>query len=144
LEGTRTRTDNVIIGETATNKNGVEVPFQYIAQSDTITEVIPMGVQKIEVPALSGDGTPKIKSLTKTSSGSANNYSRSNPGGKKSGGSSKTKVDKVEKKDVVDRYKEVTDALDDNADAMGKAARAADRLYGADRLKKMQKANDLL
>ena len=69
-------------------------------------------------------------------------------GGKKSsgsgGGGSKKKADEVKKSDVVDRYKEVTDALDNNTEAMNKASRAADRLYGKDRLAKMKEVNSLL
>ena len=60
------------------------------------------------------------------------------------GGGDKKKADTAKKSDTVERYKEVTDALDDNADAMDKASRAADRLYGKDRLAKMQEANRLL
>ena len=67
--------------------------------------------------------------------------SKKNSGG---GGGEKKKADEVKKSDVVDRYKEVTDSLDNNADAMEKASRAAERLYGRDRLANMQKANDLL
>jgi hypothetical protein len=48
---------------------------------------------KMDVMAMSTDGsTPIIESITKTNSGSMNNYSSSNPGGKKPGkdsGSSK-------------------------------------------------------
>jgi hypothetical protein len=44
----------------------------------------------------------------------------------------------------VDRYKEITDSLDDNTDAMEKANRAAERLYGKDRIAKMREANKLL
>jgi hypothetical protein len=68
-------------------------------------------------------------------------------GGKKaksSGGGSKKKADEVKKKDVVERYKEVTDSLDNNTKAMEDASRAADRLYGKDRLAKMREANKLL
>ena len=139
LEGTRTYTENVVIGEKALNQGGATVPFQYIAQSDTRTEAIPMGTQEIDVPALSGDGTPQIKSLTKTSSGSANNYSSSNPGGKTSGGGSEPKkTQRTHHSSVVDRYKEVNDQLSDTRKAMEDASRAADGLWGAARLKKMR------
>lgn len=61
------------------------------------------------------------------------------------GGGSKPKKAKHKKKtDVVDRYKEITDSLDNNTKAMEDASRAADRLYGQDRLSKMREANKLL
>jgi hypothetical protein len=104
-----------------------------------------MGSQEIEVPALSADGVPKIKTLTKTSSGSTNNYSSSNIGGKGPGGNSKPKkADKVKKSDVVERYKEINDQIEKLTDAIDDASKVADRLYGASRLKQMQKQNDLI
>ncbi|MBQ7820076.1 MAG: hypothetical protein IJ341_10315 [Bacteroidales bacterium] len=101
----------------------------------------------MSVIAMSADGkTPQIKSLTRKSSGAMNNNSSRNAGGKSGGGGGgdKSKADKVKKSDVVDRYKEISDAIDDNADAMNKASRAADRLYGSDRLAKMREVNKLL
>ena len=60
------------------------------------------------------------------------------------GGGSKKPAEKKKKTDIVDRYKEITDSLDDNTDAMEKASRAAERLYGKDRLSNMREANKLL
>lgn len=66
--------------------------------------------------------------------------------GKKSGGGggSKKKADTVKKTDVVTRYKEIDDKLDDIADKMDDASKAADRLWGAARIKEMKKVNSLL
>ena len=93
----------------------------------------------------------KVTSANKSSGGglkhstSKNTSSGSKKGRGGGGGSSKPKkAEKVKKTDVVERYKEVNDKLDDIADAMEDASKAADRLYGADRLKQMQKVNDLL
>lgn len=143
LEGTRTYTENVVIGTKALDQGGAEVPFQYIASSDTRTEAIPMGSQEIEVPALSADGTPKIKSLTKSSAGSANNYSKVNSGGPKIN-NTKTSDAKAKKSDLVDRYKEINDKIDDSTRTMDRASKAADRLYGPARLKQMEKINKAL
>lgn len=60
------------------------------------------------------------------------------------GGGSSKKAKTVKQSDVVDRYKEVTDKLDLNTKAMDRASKAADRLYGADRLKKMDEVNKRL
>lgn len=103
----------------------------------------------VEVPAMSTDGTtPKIKSLTKTSSGSMNNRSSSNKGtsssGSGSGGSSNGTADAVEKTDVVERYKEINDAIDDLADALDDAADASDRLYGNSKIQQMQKQKEII
>lgn len=103
---------------------------------------------KMDVMAMSTDGsTPQIDSLIKTNSGAMNNSSKSNSGGGKKGGGgggSKKKAEKPKKSDIVERYKEVNDLLDDVTDAMEDASKAADRLYGKGRLDLMKKNNDLL
>ena len=58
--------------------------------------------------------------------------SKSNSGSKK--------PDKIDK----DRYKKLNDSLETVSDAMSDAEKAADRLYGTDRLKQMEKVNDKL
>lgn len=60
------------------------------------------------------------------------------------GGGSKKKADKVKKSDVVDRYKEVTDKIDNVTRAMEASNTQADRLYGPNRKKEMKKVNALL
>lgn len=108
--------------------------------------------EKIQVPALSSDGTPTIKKLTKKSSGAMNNYSGSNTGGKKPGssgsnggnGSKPKKATLTKKSDIVDRYKQVEDQLDDISDAADDASKAMDRLYGKSRVDKMREVNKLL
>jgi hypothetical protein len=101
-----------------------------------------MGTQEIDVPALSADGTPQIKSLTKTSSGASNNYSSSNTGGKKpggGGGSEPKKTSKTHQTDVVDRYKEINDQIERSKKVMNDASRAAEGLWGKARLREMEK-----
>ena len=115
--------------------------YPYIKEMTTHEEQVYMGEQEqnFVVPAMSAEGTPQIKSLTKTSSGKMNNSSSVNTGGKKSGGGSEPKkTKKTRKADVVDRYKEINDQIDDVRDAMEDAQRAADGLWGAARLKKMK------
>ena len=51
------------------------------------------------------------------------------------------KLDSIKKEDMIDRYKELNDSLETVADAMSDAEKAADRLYGKDRLKQMEKVN---
>ena len=60
------------------------------------------------------------------------------------GGSQKKPAKKPKKTDIVERYKEINDSLDDVADAMEDASKAADRLYGKSRLDFMKKNNSLL
>lgn len=83
---------------------------------------------------------PKGKFTLRKSSEKAGGGTYTPSGG---GGSSK-KAKTVKQSDVVDRYKEVTDKLDLNTKAMDRASKAADRLYGADRLKKMDEVNKRL
>lgn len=86
-------------------------------------------------------GAPKI-----TYTGNGGVSSSAKKGGKSGGGGggSKKKAEKPKKSDIVERYKEVNDLLDDMADAMEDASKAADRLYGKGRLDLMKKNNDLL
>ena len=139
-----THTKTTIV-ESGTDDNGA--PYFHTATSswqdgfDTFTG-------KMDVVALSSDGTPKIESLTKKSSGAMNNNSSSNPGGKSSkgggGGGSKPKKTADERKskdDYVERYKEINDQLDDVKDKMEDANRAASALWGPARLKEMKKVS---
>ena len=138
-----------IVGRTA-----YEVPGGGTAYADTVRTVSKTWqsgsstqTQIMEVPALSGSGTPEITSLTKTSTGAMNNSSGANPGGKGGGGGgggSKKPAKTPKKSDIVDRYKEVNDLIDDLADKMNDASKAANRLYGKGRLDLMKKNNELL
>ena len=62
------------------------------------------------------------------------------------GGDSKPaeKIEKTKKEDVVDRYKELEDALDDVADALEDASKQADRLYGKARIDKLKQMNGMI
>lgn len=150
IMGTRTFTDNVKVDTVELDQQGNKVNFQYISSSDTKTEPYDTGkTQTVSVPALNADGTPQIKALRRTNKGSMNNLSSSNPGGSsknKSGGSKSKKTSEAKKKksDIVERYKEINDQLDDTQTIMDKASKAANRLYGPDRLKQMQKVNEAL
>ena len=138
-----------IVGRTA-----YEVPGGGTAYADTVRTVSKTWqsgsstqTQIMEVPALSGSGTPEITSLTKTSTGAMNNSSGANPGGKGGGGGgggSKKPAKTPKKSDIVDRYKEVNDLIDDLTDKMNDASKAANRLYGKGRLDMMKKNNELL
>jgi hypothetical protein len=91
---------------------------------------------KFRVPVINGSKT--------TFKGSASSAA-SNKAKKSKGSSSKPKkAKKVDKSDVVKRYKEVDDLLDDLNDKMEDTSKLADRLYGKARLNQMQKHNNLL
>ena len=100
--------------------------------------------------ATSPDGTktPIIESMTSKSTGIMNNSSKANRGstGSSKGGGSKnkpTKGDLTKKSDVVDRYKEITDSINDTTRALDKANKSADRLWGKAHLDVMAKSNKL-
>lgn len=92
---------------------------------------------KVTSAAKSSGGAVKHAGSTPANGGS---NSKKGKGGGGGGGSSAKpeKVDKTKKSDVVERYKEIEDKLDDVRNAMEDASRAADRLYGANRIKKMK------
>lgn len=102
--------------------------------------------------SFSGDGkAPPIAGLRKKATGSQNNYSSSNKGRKapssssKGGGGSTKKSDgKPKKTDVIDRYKEIEDKIDDVRNSADKASDAMDHLFGAKKIQKMQEVNKLL
>ena len=121
---------------TTTQQSGGEV----VSQIPSMAVGTPDG-GSVQVPS------PEVESLTYTGGGSYNNNSSQNTGGGGNGGGgggSKKKADTVKKTDVVDRYKEITDALEDNAKAMDNASKAADGLYGAAKIKNMNTINNLL
>ena len=122
-----------------------------------------------EVPAWSADGTPQVTSLTATGGGSMSggfsgfNYAPSNSGGSPAytpsdsggggggGGSDKAEeptpaepMDYTDEEEVLERYYEITDSLDDMTDALDDASDAADRLYGKNRIAAMEKQRDLM
>jgi hypothetical protein len=101
--------------------------------------------------ATSPDGTktPIIESMTSKPTGIMNNSSKANrgtTGSSKGGGGSKnkpTKGDLTKKSDVVDRYKEITDNINDTTRALDKANKSVDRLWGKAHLDAMAKSNKL-
>ena len=97
-----------------------------------------------------GKTPPKIRGFWRKATGSSNNHSSTNSGGsggsKSSGGSSSSKpskIDKSKKSDIVDRYKEITDSINDTTRALDKANKSADRLWGKAHLDAMAKSNKL-
>ena len=61
-----------------------------------------------------------------------------------SSGGKTSKPKEVKKEDIVDRYKEQNDQLDDISDALDDINKKADRLYGANRINALKQANKLL
>ena len=53
-------------------------------------------------------------------------------------------IDKTDKDDIVERYKEINDALDDMSRAYDRVSKAADRAYGKNRISLLKQANGLL
>ena len=118
----------------------------------TKTESIPEKPSSAEgsmtLTAFSGNGKqkpPKIRGMRKKATGSNNNYSSSNRGGKSpgksggGGGSSPKKAQPTKKSDIVDRYKEQDDQLDDLKRTIDNTTDSLDRLYGEDKLKAIEK-----
>ncbi|MCM1323998.1 MAG: hypothetical protein NC218_07540 [Acetobacter sp.] len=151
---TQTKTDVVgYTSGTATGPDGKPRNWEYPilnTTTDTIYEEVAEGT--IGSFAMTTDGsTPVIESITKKATGSYNNYSSSNRGGgspgKKSGGGGggSGKEDKPKKKDetpleeVLDRYHEINDQLDDITRATKKLNTETDRLYGAKKFANMDK-----
>jgi hypothetical protein len=87
-------------------------------------------------------GAVKKKGSPPANGGS--NSGKKSKGGGGGGGSKPQKADNVKKTDVVDRYKELDDRIDDLSRAYNKASDAADRLWGKARIDQMKKANKMV
>ena len=93
-------------------------------------------VAKINVGKEVGSEKPKITYL---GNGSVSKSSTSSKGSSK-----KTSEARQKKSDMVDRYKEIEDTLDDTRKKMDDASKAADRLWGPSRLAQMKQVNQAL
>lgn len=129
----------------------VDLPYPTIDRiSTTYIDGYKDVVQTMEVPALSADGAPKIKTLKKTGTSAPMGSSKSGGGsggskGKKGGSGSKGKApDTTKKTDIVERYKEINDQLDNVKDTAQDVNKETDRLYGADKIASMKKQNALI
>jgi len=111
----------------------------------TWTEQLPDEEASTYAPAfaMTTDGTtPKINSVTKKPSGSANNLSSSNRGGGKSssgGGGGKSSSQKKPKDPTgeVERYHVINNQIEDNEKALDRLSKAKDRAYGKAKLNAM-------
>ena len=111
----------------------------------TWTEQLPDEEASTYAPAfaMTTDGTtPKINSVTKKPSGSANNLSSSNRGGGKSsggGGGGKSGSTKKPKDPTgeIERYHVINNQIEDNEKALTRLSKAKDRAYGKARLNAM-------
>ena len=103
----------------------------------------------------SGKGGVIVKNAHKAPAPSkapgAGNTSRPPVSGGGGGGSNKTKepskpkkIDTTKQEEIVKRYKEIDDALDDLSDEYEKASRSADRLWGENRLDAIREQNKLI
>lgn len=154
-----TKVAEITPGETIELEGGTKVQGytekSYTVQTGTqpVTGKVP--VTAIETIAAdgtsSGGGIDLIGDSPATTGGSSSGWSgiTSKPSGSVTGGgsggggssSSSKPAEKKKESDVLDRYKEITDALDDVTRATEKASKAADRLYGKSRIDAMKQAN---
>ena len=81
---------------------------------------------------------------TVSGTGGGRHSGGSGGGGGGGGGSKPKKAQEVKKSDIVERYKEINDTIDDLTEKYDNASEAADRMYGNERIKQMEKVNKLL
>ena len=133
------------IVDSGTDKNGA--PY-WTTKSETWNDGYSEEKGKVDAfaMAVSPDGTevPQIESISAKATGSANNSSSGNPGSTNPLAAAENKTNRTKKDDVVERYKEWDDALDDVAYAMERVNKQADRLYGVNRINALKKQNELL
>ena len=142
LKGTRTYTVGDPDVQTINLDGGGK--FSYIADSTTVTEEVDTGkTQSIQVPTLSDDGVPKIKSVRKKSSGSMSNYSSSNKGGKSSGGGGGGSKKKT-KDDEIERYHKINKTLEYLKSSYDAISKARERAFGQDKLNYLQQEQAIL
>ena len=83
--------------------------------------------------------TPSVSNTSRppVSSGGSGSSKKDEP-------SKPKKIDTTKESDVVERYKEVTDSLDNVADAMSRVQNEADALWGQNHINNLKKQNELL
>ena len=125
----------------------------YAAVAQISTEDNPMTVEVNEsvvggnAPMTSNQSSGAASYTPTSGRGSVSPSAKEGSGGGGGGGSEKKPASKTEttkKEDIVDRYKELEDALDDVADAYEDASKEADRLYGKARIDKIKQQNAYL
>lgn len=155
--------------EQVTNVNYRRMPYTFMSGDGTITTgytTVPEYTKAtvpdkpletkgyVGVASISMDGegeSPGVSPPTFTGrqAPSASAVSGGNSGGG-GGGSTPSAPDKVEKRepakksDTVERYREVTDSIDNVTDALTRAERATERLWGKDKLDAMRQENKIL
>ena len=112
----------------------------YTTTSQEGTDTVKETIDVAQINTGDKAGTPPT--ITKVGNGS----SVTPPSVSKGGGSSSkaSKVSMTKKSDVVDRYKEIDDKLDDINDELSRANKLTDRLFGAKRLQQMDKEISIL
>lgn len=152
MYGKRVYSDDPVMGY-AEGPNGEQYP--YIKELTTHEEEVYMGEQEqnFVVPALSPDGTPKIKEIRKTSNGAMNNFSSSNKGGgspkgsKSSGGGGSApkhqaiKAKKYESMKKDDRYSTIKASIEEVQKSLDKYNDAVDDSWGSAKIRALQQAN---
>ena len=114
--------------------SGVEYTQEPVTQEKQVTGTA------LEVTSASKSSGGNVKSKGSTA---GNGGSNSKKGGGGGGGKPK-KADKVKKSDVVERYKEINDQLEETAHLLTKNNAEAEGLWGEARFKKMREGVELL
>lgn len=114
--------------------SGVEYTQEPVTQEKQVTGTA------LEVTSASKSSGGNVKSKGSTA---GNGGSNSKKGGGGGGGKPK-KADKVKKSDVVERYKEINDQLEETQHLMSKTSAEAEGLWGEARFKKMREGVELL
>lgn len=129
-------------------------PVSYQTQDTaTATEVVTENAagEEGKVRGIQINGAHKAPTASRTPSPTNTTRKPVSSGGGGGGGGSKEKEPSKPKKinitkqeEIVKRYKEIDDALDDLSDEYDKASRSADRLWGEHRLDALREQNDLI
>ena len=166
-----TKTHTVVPGEPVMGKgmryNGTDLEEYTYEMGTTWTETeevtnVGESVQDVSVPAWAL-GTvvpgkpakkPTIKAVHKKANGSANNFSKANPGGKapgkkngnkgKKGGSKPKKQQTPRYSDEFDRYWQLNQTIKKTSDALNELGKAQEYAFGNEKIKNIEKQNALL
>lgn len=138
----------------------MDVPILYNAAGEKVDHG---GAPRIKSLISNGGSRGSIASGNSGGGATMSNYAPRNSGGSSyspsggsggGGGSDKEKekeeptpsepMDYTSIDDIIERYYEITNEIDDMTDALDDASNAADRLYGKDRIAAMEKQRDLM
>lgn len=133
------------LGYNATFKQETKKVMMPKFETDDMGNEFKVGYEEVEIP-VSAIQIETLYSRFGGNIGTSSSIANSGKTAGTSGGKDDTpkKMDTTDREDMVERYKEINDSLDDVADALSDVNKLTDRLYGKNRISALKNQNALL